>query len=435
MTTPRKKEKRTAAIKLPLGACGAAFTDGFLITSQGLIFVMAAESIPFTPEWMSLIAAAYVTGSFLGSFAFGHLADRFGRVVFYRTFPWLIAAIGIFQFLSYSNLSWCLSRFAFGLMAGGDSPVSQAILFECSRGRKRAQRLVLLMNAWFVGAVVSAFSALVVVKLSLPWQYFAGLPFLLGIFFGLIRWDTPESVAWLRSQVLRRRERRMNRKLAGTCAGKRRPQTFSLWSSREVKNFLFLSVFWFCQALPVTVLLMFGPTFLSAFEGGSLLKDIEKIVVTDTFFLIGSLSALYIIPRYSRKDVIVATFLFMGSALFLLSMNLTSSTAYEISFLICYALAYGIQSVLDYVYPSELFPTEIRSTALGLLGSVSRIGVFAAALGFPMAFERFGLQPLLLSGAAVLFLGALTSAWLAPSSHSSSLVGRKGLESTGKYLQ
>ena len=82
-----------------------------------------------------------------------------------------------------------------------------------------------------------------------------------------------------------------------------------------------------------------------------------------------------------------------------------------LSVLSIYALSYGVQSVLDYVYPAELFPTSIRSTALGILGSVSRVGVFVVTLGFPMAFEGLGVSSVLLIGAAISMFGFVIS-WL-----------------------
>ena len=101
------------------------------------------------------------------------------------------------------------------------------------------------------------------------------------------------------------------------------------------------------------------------------------------------------------------------------SLALLSPGQVLTNFVVClllsiYALSYGVQSVLDYVYPAELFPTSIRSTALGILGSVSRVGVFVVTLGFPMAFEGLGVSSVLLIGAAISMFGFVISWLFAP---------------------
>lgn len=83
-----------------------------------------------------------------------------------------------------------------------------------------------------------------------------------------------------------------------------------------------------------------------------------------------------------------------------------------------YSLPYGIQSVLDYVYPSELFPTSIRATALGILGSTSRVGSMISSLLFPIAFISYGQQAMCFVGAFVLAVGFAVSYFYAPETHS-----------------
>ena len=106
-----------------------------------------------------------------------------------------------------------------------------------------------------------------------------------------------------------------------------------------------------------------------------------------------------------------------------LSLALLSPGSVLSDFIVClllsvYALSYGVESVLDYVYPAELFPTSVRSTALGILGSISRVGVFVVTLGFPMAFQGLGVQAVLLIGAAICMLGFIVSwIWAPEPSH------------------
>ena len=350
--------------------------------------------------------------------AFGKIADVYGRAPLFRFVPWFVALLSVAQFISFTPLSWFISRFLFGLAIGGDSPIAQAMLSENSPKALRAKRLVLLMTAWFIGAIAAAVSAYLTVKAELPWEVFAATPCLIGLILGFARLNAPESVQWLKSK--RRFEQaeesrlRLGIEIEEFKQEVKTSQHTVLFKPANLKNLAFLSIFWICQAIPVTVLLMYGPVLVGALGTSSFDTDVGQLVLTDSFFLIGSLGAIKIVPKFARRPVILWTFGIMAASLALLSPGQVLTNVVVCLLLSIYALSYGVQSVLDYVYPTELFPTSIRSTALGILGSVSRVGVFVVTLGFPIAFEGLGVQTVLLIGAAICILGFAVSWLFAP---------------------
>ncbi|WP_244151130.1 MFS transporter [Parageobacillus thermantarcticus] len=70
--------------------------------------------------------------------------------------------------------------------------------------------------------------------------------------------------------------------------------------------------------------------------------------------------------------------------------------------------------ILNFVYPTELFPTGIRASASGLATSVSRIGSILGILVFPNLVAAWGNSAALWFFAAIGLLGLLISLWLAP---------------------
>lgn len=410
-----EKPTNYSGARLSFAAAGSPFTDGFVLTSQGFIFLFAQQVFQFSALELGLVATAYVLGSFIGSMGFGKIADVYGRAVLFRTVPWLVASLSLVQFISFSPLSWFVSRFLFGLAIGGDSPIAQAMLSENSPKALRAKRLVLLMTAWFIGAIAAAACAYVTVKVGLPWEVFAAIPCVIGLILGIARFNAPESVQWLRNKG-RIEEAEKSRARLGLEAEEEKheiqiTQQAAIFKPASLKNLAYLSVFWICQAIPVTVLLMFGPVLIGALGTSTFDTDVGQLVLTDSFFLIGSLAAIKIVPRFARRPVILWTFGIMAVSLALLSPGQVLSNFAVCFLLSIYALSYGVQSVLDYVYPAELFPTSIRSTALGILGSISRVGIFIVTLGFPIAFEGLGVQTVLLIGAGICMLGFAVS-WL-----------------------
>lgn len=195
-----ERKENFSGSRLWVSATGSAFMDGFVLTSQGFIFLLAQSVFQFTALELGLVATAYVLGSFIGSMGFGKIADVYGRAVLFRTVPWFVAVLSIAQFMSFGSLSWFISRFLFGLAIGGDSPIAQAMLSENSPKVLRAKRLVFLMTAWFIGAIAAAVCAYLTVKADLPWEAFAAIPCIIGLILGAARFNAPESVQWLRSK-------------------------------------------------------------------------------------------------------------------------------------------------------------------------------------------------------------------------------------------
>ncbi|WP_278343159.1 MFS transporter [Parageobacillus thermoglucosidasius] len=78
----------------------------------------------------------------------------------------------------------------------------------------------------------------------------------------------------------------------------------------------------------------------------------------------------------------------------------------------CMSLMGG--GILNFVYPTELFPTGIRASASGLATSVSRVGSILGILVFPNLVAAWGNRAALWFFAAIGLLGLLISLWLAP---------------------
>lgn len=70
--------------------------------------------------------------------------------------------------------------------------------------------------------------------------------------------------------------------------------------------------------------------------------------------------------------------------------------------------------ILDFVYPTELFPTTVRAGATGLATAVSRVGAIFGITVFPVLTHSWGLSKALLLFELVGIIGFILSTWLAP---------------------
>jgi putative MFS transporter len=123
--------------------------------------------------------------------------------------------------------------------------------------------------------------------------------------------------------------------------------------------------------------------------------------------------------------LIIHSFLWSGVALLLLSIAAGGSPIVILALFFAYAVAIGGTQVLTWIYPNELFPTEIRGTAVGLASSLSRIGAAIGTYLVPVSIEALGIGATLLVAAIITFLG------FAVSVHSAPETGGLGLDQCG----
>jgi putative MFS transporter len=79
-----------------------------------------------------------------------------------------------------------------------------------------------------------------------------------------------------------------------------------------------------------------------------------------------------------------------------------------------FAIFNGGSSILQFIYPNELFPTEVRATAVGFATAVSRLGAATGTFLLPTALSSIGIGPTMIIGAVLCFIGAVMSWFMAP---------------------
>ncbi len=112
--------------------------------------------------------------------------------------------------------------------------------------------------------------------------------------------------------------------------------------------------------------------------------------------------------------MVIHSLLWSGVALAVLGFFPDAAPAIVLFLFGAYAFVIGGAQVLQYVYPNELFPTEIRASGVGLATSLSRIGAAAGTYLVPISLASLGIGPTMLAAAAISLFGALASWWLAP---------------------
>jgi MFS transporter, putative metabolite transport protein len=410
--------------KLTVYSAGGPFLDGYVLSIIGVAMLQITNALQLSAFWEGLIAASALIGVFLGGFIGGWFTDKYGRKVLYLVD--LIAIVGFSVAQFWVESAWALFawRLLIGIAVGADYPIATSLLAEFLPRKQRGPLLAAMVLMWFAGAAV----AYVVGELLLRvggddgWRWVLASALVPGLLFLIARSGTPESPRWLLSKGRKAEADAVIKKVYGPdysiadlpeqSSGK----PVSLWSlfhSGYGKRMAFVTLFWTCAIVPLFAIYAFAPKVLQALKLTGDWAAYGSIAITFLFTL-GCLLATLLINRLGRRKMLIHSFLWSGLSLVLLGVFPDASPTTVLVLFGAYAVLIGGAQVLEYVYPNELFPTEIRASAVGLATSLSRIGAAVGTYLVPISLASYGVANTMFAAALISLFGALISWWLAP---------------------
>ena len=361
------------------------FLDGFF-TILSSILVSEYVHQALQPELFTeaLLAVSFMGGTFFGSGFVAQQADQWGRQLFIRTLLPLCIPCLLVAFYLPSTLCYILSLALCGILVGADQPVALALLTEMSPETVRERNLSAMMTGWYIGALVgvSLYSVLI------AWNLSNTLFFLLGA-MGIAlfipgRYRLQESHAWQGQHT-------------------RMPLLWLI--QKHGRSWLFCFVFWLCQTIPVTILMIYAPDLVRSLVG-DVNPDVTLGVLYTGFFL-GTLPMNRQSFASRPAGVLLLTAITIAFTLWGLTLSSAMSAPVVIGLVALYAIAYGMQSTLDYVFPNILFPTYCRAYATGTLLSATRLGSLLTLFLFPWMYRNVSITYLLIAGGGIALLGGL----------------------------
>ncbi|MEU1515592.1 MFS transporter [Streptomyces sp. NPDC005811] len=410
--------------KLALYSSGGPFLDGYVLSIIGVAMVQITPQLDLSSSAEGLIGASALIGIFLGAFVGGYLTDRFGRQVLYTID--LIAIIGcsVAQFWATDPVWLFVLRLLIGMAVGADYPIATSLLAEFTPRRYRGPLLGGLVVMWFVGAAV----AYIVGELLLQtgddgWRWMLASAALPATVIVLLRLGTPESPRWLANKGRVEEAEAVLKKVYGPEAtiadlpdeqeGRENVDLKAILRAGYGGRMLYISVFWTCSIVPLFAIYAFGPKILGALELEGSLANVGSALIT-VMFLIGCVIALLGVNRIGRRPLVIHSFVWSGLALLLLGVFPDAPAAVIMVLFALYAVIIGGTQILQWIYPNELFPTEVRGSAVGLASSASRIGAAVGTYLVPMALTGWGIGGTMLAAAAINAVGAVVSVLWAP---------------------
>jgi MFS family permease len=407
------------------------FTDAYDLFIIGIAISLIAPLWKLDNAQIGMLGSISLVSALIGAVVFGRIADRFGRKTVYGVEAMIMAAGAILSAFS-PDFTWLLlSRFLLGVGIGGDYPVSAVIMSEYSNKKDRGKLVSLVFSMQALGLIAGPLIALGLLGLNInqdfSWRLMLGIGAIPALMVIYLRRQIPESPRFT-SQVLGDTQK------AAQAASKFTGQNVNLKSEESpCKKRSNLMNFFKNKNLMITLLGTAGSWFLLdyAYYGNTISTPIvlnalssamtlrSKILYTLLIFLIfavpGYILSILLIDKIGRKSIQLIGFMIMGVSFLMLGIFPEIEKQIGLFFVI-YGISYLFTefgpNTTTFVMPSELFPTEYRTTGHGFSAGIGKVGAFLGTLLFPIIIASIGFNRTFIIISAISFAGILTTVLL-----------------------
>lgn len=352
--------------------------DAFDVLLYSIVLATLMREFGMSKLTAGLLNSLTLVASAVGSFMFGILADRTGRR---RMLSLSILTYSLFTFacgFSTSVTSLAVFRFLLGLGMGGEWNAGATLVAETWPHYWRGRAMALVQSSWAIGYALAAVTAGIILHYATwRWVFFVGVLPALVTFW--IQRKVPEPEIWERHHA-EVGSGRSNTKPMWTAV---LPRLLGLLAMNTFGMFAWWGLFTW---IPAYLALPFerGGRGFNSLDFTTFLTLLNLCGMFPGYLLFGVLA-----DRFGRKRTLVGY-------LVLAALSVPAfATATRPAFILITASITAFFGTGFFVgsglLGSELFPTAIRATALGLSYNAAR-GISALApLAIGVVGERYGL--------------------------------------------
>jgi len=390
-------------ILLSLGGCFEIydlFLTGYIapgLSRSGLLSTTTQAFFGFSG--IGAFVAATFAGLFVGTFFLGFLADRFGRRAIFTYALLGYTAASVIMACQTSSEGLLFWRFLAGIGIGVEVITIDAYITELVPSRMRGRAFAVNQSIMFIAVPVVAFLAWWLVPLA-PygvegWRWVVLIGAAASMIVWVLRLFLPESPLWLARHGHGEEALRILATLEAASGGGSQPTTSPARQVRPVARVSFADlfrppylslvvlfmVFNFCQAFGFYGFANWVPTLLVE-KGITVTKSLQYSFIVAFAYPISPLLAASFADKFERRWIIA------GACIAIIIFGMAFAQLTEPALLIvCGVLLTACNTTMSYAYhayQTEVFPTEIRAQASGLVYSMSRLS--ATFSGFIVAY-------------------------------------------------
>ncbi|BCU71546.1 MFS transporter [Stygiolobus caldivivus] len=346
--------------------------------------------------------------AFIGALIAGPLGDRYGRKTIY-TYDLLIYIIGAIIITASTSVYMLVPGYILvGLAVGIDVPTSWALIAEYSPKMGRAKLMSFTNIFWYIGPIVILVLGIITSPLGVnSFRILFGSLAIVAIVTYILRRSLIESPRWAavkgQEEQLKKAESALgiNQTTTSSSPGASLPQTAQKVSlGRYAKGFAFIIPVYILWGIPAGTFGFFLP-FLVAAIGASKSPVVGDLV--DIGWFSTAIIGILLVPmrlgdKISRRllYLISAVVCAIGFAIPTILPFRILAVALANAILFGFGQGMGLWPITR-MWSVELFPTEIRNTAQGIVWSLMRfsLGVWSLfVLGIINALSYAGVAGL-----------------------------------------
>jgi PHS family inorganic phosphate transporter-like MFS transporter len=424
------------------------FTDAYDLFIIGVVMAILKDSWKPSPTEVGLVTSTSLLAAAIGALIFGRVADMLGRKRIYG-YECLVLAIGAALSALSPNIIWLiLFRFILGIGIGGDYPVSATIMAEyagkCSRGMLVSLVFAMQAAGLIFGPLIAAGLLATHMSHDIVWRIllaFGAIP-ALAVFH--LRRNIHETPRYLLAAGKQDEFNQAAGSVLGTGKGEadkekdkeeketKRDVSFMegfqklVANPKLLRNLIGASVAWFLLDFAYYGNTVSSPLVLKAVTPHESLLNhtLVQLLIFTVAAAPGYFVAAYTMDKLGRKIIQCLGFGMMAASFFAMAL-VPNIEHLVIPFLVIYGVSYfftefGPNST-TFVYPSEIFPVESRTTGHGISAATGKIGAFIGVFLFPILMSWHGLLAAESTAAVICVLGLLVTLALLPETKGQSL--------------
>jgi MFS transporter, PHS family, inorganic phosphate transporter len=421
------------------------FTDAYDLFVIGIVVSLLKDQWSLSTSQVSWLNSATLLASAFGAIIFGRVADMLGRKRIYGYEVLILAAGAIASAFSPNYTFLLVSRIVLGVGIGGDYPVSATIMSEYSGKKSRGRMVGLVFAMQGAGLVVGPLVASILlasgISENLTWRILLGLGAIPGLAVYYLRRQIHETPRFAMAGGAHEEAAAAIADATGTGAGSvakgestaRTPHGVAEGFNELIRNRRLL--IWLIGTAGAWALLDFcyyGNTIsqpeiikLADPTASELRTILLQLAIVAVFAVPGYIVAILLLDRVGRRTIQILGFAMMA-IMFLLIGLIPAVTTTLAPFLVLYGISYFFTefgpNMTTFIYPAELFPTEVRTTGHGISAGAGKLGAFVGAFLFPVLLDSsIGLRGAMIIAGVVAAVGLLLTILTLPETRGKSL--------------
>ena len=407
----------------------ATFFDAFDVLAIAYVLPTLIGIWKLAPRTIGVLISSSFLGQIVGALFFGWLAERIGRLRCAKITIALYSLMSLLCAVSWNIPSLLLFRTIQGIGLGGEVPVAAAYINEISRAKGRGRFFLLYQLIFPIGLVGASLLGFWLVPLF-GWRtmfLIGGLPAILVfvLFAGNI---LPESPRWLVSkgrfeeaELIVGQMESAARSSGAVISSAREPLPNAPAPRRETSRLeLFRGIYrfrtivvWFIWI--TTYFVTYGintwlPTIFRTYYKYSVADALRNGVIINLAGLAGAFCCAMLVDHLGRRPWFILAYA-LGAAPLIAIWIRGAANPREVIVLVAISFMFiSGNSMLVYLYTTEIYPTRLRSLGTGAASAWLRVASAAgpAIVGFALTgygvsgvFLLFGM--ISLAGAAISF--------------------------------